>query len=139
MSRPKSSEVFIKVKELINQPGAWITGHVFDNDLGGTQIAASAPNARQFCAYGAVYKAQHLCGVGIPPDANHWNYWGFEGGSAETRILNKAFRAMPDRGNYHNAATYNNHHPDGLAAVNRLMCKAIEIALEEEERNETQS
>ena len=125
----KLTEVLIRAKELLEIPEAWVRGKVFDNDIGGDNLYTSAPAAKQYCVYGAVWKAARELGM-LKPGERHFSS-GF-GHSPLGILMEDAVKALPDvAATYNNAAQASNN--GGVKVAKQVICKAIELSVDQDD------
>ena len=145
------SDVLIRVKEILNQPGVWIRWRVFDkgrapavnpqsweerdSPYGGPQIYEYDGSQKgQHCLLGAVIRAKHELGV----DNNDTSASDLLGRLAPEvaaqhgKPLDVGKRAQYRRNRQHNAAWFNNT-AESMDEINDLLCEGIKEAVEQEE------
>ena len=125
------TETLIRAKELLEVPGAWVRGSVFNTDPGGEDLYTNAPEATSYCIYGAVWKAARERGLIQPGDEHH--AIAFRRKHPLSNLLEDAKETMPEHQNYRNAADMNNQC--GVKVAMQIVCKAIELSIADEPTN----
>lgn len=120
-------DVLIRTKELLEIPGAWIKGRLFDNgsEWDTDSLRYNAPGATQYCVYGALHKAKVELGYPL-------TYHG-EGDKHLEQAVKDIVPSFNNQVNNLCAASYNNQQ-HSVEPIKALVCKAIELAMENEEQ-----
>ena len=147
------SDVLIRAKEILNQPGVWIRWKVFDRgrapaaDLASwdepdlafdsrARLSYDGSQQGQHCLLGAVIRAKYELGVDQHNnDASQLlQRLAPQIARQHGKPLDQGKRQLYQRGRDHKAAWFNNT-AESLDEVNDLLCEGIKEAVEQEERD----